>query len=198
MDIVAASAIRELLPRTQGPVILAETGAVNPGHAGPFKYYAKDKEGTLLHDALFAAFFCGSAGCGQIWHWDEHYVDRNNLWWQFGRFANAIKGVDPVKEKFRPFYTECHQVRLYGLRGEKTTLIWMRDKRCDWKSELEGGKPAEVIANGWLPIRNCTFECYDPWSDKWTSIAAPKLPPFRRSLVVKMPTTAIDGMADCN
>ena len=196
MDLIAASAVRELLPRTSGPVVVAEIGAVEPGHAGPSRLYAKDKDGTLLHDALFASFFCGAAGCGQFWHWDGYYIARNQLWWQFRRFAEAIAGVDPVAERFQPFYTESRQLRFYGLRGKKTTLIWCRDKRCDWRSELADGKAPETISSVRLPIHGCTFECYNPWTDKHTRIAAPKLPPFKRSLVIKLPTSAIDAIID--
>lgn len=59
------------------PVILAETGAVEPKHAGPSQYYPLDTVGIILHDALFAPFFSGAAGAGMIWHWDQ-YVANNN------------------------------------------------------------------------------------------------------------------------
>ena len=58
MDIICSSAIEELLSYHPGkPVILAETGAVEPHHAGPSKYYPQDTAGILLHDILFAPFF---------------------------------------------------------------------------------------------------------------------------------------------
>jgi len=70
MDELAADAVRELLSyRPDRPVTLAESGAVEPRHTGPFQLYAADKEGILLHDVLFAPFFSGAAGTGQIWHW---------------------------------------------------------------------------------------------------------------------------------
>ncbi len=62
--------------------------------SGPFKLYARDTHGMLLHDVLFAPFFAGAAGPGQIWHWNV-YVDANRLWHHFGRFAAAI-GADEV------------------------------------------------------------------------------------------------------
>jgi hypothetical protein len=63
--------------------------------------YAVDKDGSLLHDLLFAPFFAGAAGPGQAWHWD-HYIDKNDLWYHFARFNEAIKDIDPVQEKFIP------------------------------------------------------------------------------------------------
>jgi len=102
MDIIASSAVEELLSYHLGkPVILAETGAVEPNHAGPSKYYPRDTAGILLHDILFAPFFSGSAGAGMSWHW-ESYVHKNNLWYHFKRFNEVIKGIDPIQEEFVP------------------------------------------------------------------------------------------------
>jgi hypothetical protein len=102
MDVICASAIRDLQAYgLKKPIILAETGAVEPRHAGPSKYYPKDTAGILLHDILFAPFFTGAAGPGMSWHW-ESYVHKNNLWFHYGRFTEAIKGIDPVRESFTP------------------------------------------------------------------------------------------------
>jgi hypothetical protein len=69
MDVLAADAVRELLAAHPGrPVLLAESGAVEPSHSGPFKLYNQDTNGMLLHDVLFAPFFVGAAGPGHIWH----------------------------------------------------------------------------------------------------------------------------------
>ena len=83
------------------PILVSEIGAVEANHSGPSVLYEKDKEGTLLHDILFAPFFAGAAGGGQIWHWDS-YVAPNNLWFQFSRFAETVKGLDPPAEGFQP------------------------------------------------------------------------------------------------
>jgi hypothetical protein len=84
MDIICSSAVKDLLAyHFSKPVLLAETGAVEPHHAGPSKYYAKDTAGILLHDILFAPFFTGAAGTGMSWHW-ESYVHKNNLWFIMG------------------------------------------------------------------------------------------------------------------
>jgi len=195
MDIVAASAVRELLSRrTDRPAVVAEIGAVQANHAGPFPYYPFDKEGTLLHDALFAAFFAGSAGCGQFWHWDHQYVDGNDLWWHFKRFANAIEGLDPVSEGFRPFYTESRRLRMYGLRGKKTAVVWCRDKTNTWETELVQGNPPETLTAETVPFRNCQLACYLPWEDRSVTVDAPTLPPFKRSIVVRVPADAVEGV----
>ena len=188
MDVLAAESIRELLElRGDRPAILAETGAVKANHTGPSLLYEKDREGTLLHDALFAPFFAGGAGCGQFWHWDS-YVARWNLWHHYRRFAKSIEGLDPIAEDFRPFRTETARLRIYGLRGRTTTVLWCRDKSCDWRSELVEGKAAETVTGEKLPFWNRTFRCYLPWEDREVEASAPALPPFRRSIVVRFPT----------
>ena len=126
-------------------MILAESGAVEPRHSGPFKLYGADRQGTLLHDILFAPFFAGAAGPGQIWHWDA-YVDRNDLWWHFGRFAEVVKGIDPAAEAFTPSLVPHDRLRVYRLDGRHTTLLWCRDSRNDWRSELERGEAPAVLS----------------------------------------------------
>ena len=195
MDVVAASGVRELLDRRPDrPVILAETGACMAGHAGPFPYYPYDKDGVLLHDAMFAAFFAGSAGCGQFWHWDHQYIDGNGLWRHFRRFASAIEGLDPVAEGFRPFYTESRRLRMYGLRGKQTAVIWCRDKRNSWEDEFVRADQPETLADENVPFRNCALECYLPWEDRRVTVKASRLPPFRRSIVVRVPADAVEGV----
>lgn len=195
MDVVAASAVRELLERRPDrPAIVAETGAVRRDHAGPSVFYGQDTEGSLLHDELFAPFFSGSAGSGQPWHWDHQYIDGNGLWWHFRRFAAAIDGLDPVAERFRPFYTESRRLRMYGLKGRKTAVIWCRDKRNSWEDEFVRGEMPETIAGEEVPFRNCEMACYLPFEDKHVAQEAPVLPPFRRSIVLRVPADATEGV----
>jgi hypothetical protein len=191
VDVLAADATRELLGyKPNKPVILAESGAVEPRHTGPFKFYAADREGIILHDVLFAPFFSGAAGAGQIWHWDV-YVDANNLWHHFARFHEAVKGLDPARERFTPSVAESGRLRVYTLTGRKSTLLWCRDTRNDWRAELERSEPPELIRDAALDLskRSGAARLYDPWTNEWTTaqIRSSKiiLPPFRRSLVVR-------------
>ena len=189
MDIIAADAVRELLDRRPDrPTILAEVGAVKANHAGPSELYRKDTMGMLLHDEIFAPFFAGSAGSGQPWHWDHQYIDGNNLWWHFSRFAEAVKGVDPAVEHFRPFHTETHRLRIWGLRGERITLLWCRDKANTWENELVCGVSPEVISGERIPFKG-DFKCYLPWENRWENVErGSKLPDFTRSIVVRIQT----------
>lgn len=197
MDIICSSAVEEILSYNTGkPVMLAETGAVEPGHSGPSKLYPIDTAGILLHDILFAPFFSGSAGCGMCWHW-ESYVDRNNLWYHFGRFNESVRGINPVAEHFIPSRNESGNMRIYQLNGKNTILLWLRDKRNTWQSELRDGQPP--MSNDGLNIDLSSLgigdsfkliETYDPWQNKWANKVPEgkklSLPDFKRSLVVRL------------
>ena len=190
--VLAAEAVKDLLAlNIPKPVLLAEAGAVEPSHSGPFKLYSKDKYGTILHDVLFAPFFVGAAGSGHCWHWD-HYVAPNNLWFQFGRFAAVVEGLDPPTENFQPFELDDERLWLYGLKGTTKTLVWCRDKLNTWKTELEEEKEPELLTGLTvnLDARNKRVRFYDPWENRWTDGKADGekivLPSFRRSLVVEI------------
>jgi hypothetical protein len=152
--------------------------------------YEKDREGILLHDVLFAPFFAGAAGPGQIWHWDQ-YVAKNNLWHQFARFAEAVKDLDAPAEQFAASMTDHPQVRIYWLKGRRQTLIWLRDKQNNWMTELRDGVAPRTVRDVRLALDGVEARVYDPWADAWTTVRADKgfvtLPPFSRSLVVRIP-----------
>lgn len=197
MDVLAADAVRELLSQKPGrPVLLAEGGAVEPNHTGPFKLYQEDLQGTLLHDVLFAPFFTGAAGPGHIWHWD-HYVAKNNLWWHFSRFAEAVKGINPLVEAFEPVFVETEQLRVYALKGKRTLLAWCRDKQSSWRSELADKVPARQVRDTELDLEKLArlslageATIYDPWQNRWSTEkireARVRLPEFTRSVVVRV------------
>jgi hypothetical protein len=197
MDVISSSAVEEILSYgSNKPVLLAETGAVEARHSGPSKLYPADTAGILLHDILFAPFFSGAAGTGMCWHW-ESYVDRNNLWYHFGRFSEAVKGINPLEEHFTPGKTETDILRIYILKGKNTTLLWLRDKANNWQSELvDGTGPllrsgivlGEKIAAG---LDNPgAVKVYDPWKNTWSEPektgSGILLPEFRRSLVIRI------------
>ncbi|MCX7047361.1 MAG: hypothetical protein NTX50_17980 [Candidatus Sumerlaeota bacterium] len=55
----------------------------------------------LLHDVIFAPFFAGATGTGEIWFWRES-IQKPDLWRHFARFARAIEGLDPATAPIRP------------------------------------------------------------------------------------------------
>lgn len=197
MEIICSSAVEEVISFKPGkPVILAETGAVEPNHSGPSKFYPVDTAGILLHDILFAPFFSGSAGAGMSWHWDS-YVAKNNLWFHYKRFSEIVKNINPVTEKFIPTKSETNRLRVYKLDGRKTTLIWLRDKSNSWESELRDRQSPMTISGLKLDLKESGINgpigevsVYDPWQDKWADLIPEEhkitLPDFKRSLVVRI------------
>lgn len=197
MDIICSSAVDEILSYNPGkPVILAETGAVEPSHSGPSKFYPADTAGILLHDILFAPFFSGSAAAGMSWHW-ESYVDKNNLWHHYKRFSEAVKDINPISEGFVPGKTQTDILRIYMLNGKNTILLWLRDKENTWQNELAGSKSPGTISGAILDMSIAGLEnyegnisIYDPWKDKWSEATVKNmkalLPDFKRSIVVRI------------
>ncbi len=199
IDILAADAVRELKAfGIKKPIILTETGAVKPRHTGASELYEKDKAGILLHDMLFAPFFTGAAGTGHVWFWREA-IDRPNHWSQFKRFNRAVEGIDPCEEAFEPVMVEHPKLRIYALRGKKTTIAWCRDAASDWKTEFEEGKSPELLQGIALDLtglqlspefNNARVEAYDPWQDALKPVTRNGmklvLPEFKRSLVVRI------------
>lgn len=197
VDVMAADAIRELQNfKPDKPILLAESGAVEPSHTGPFKLYQKDKAGIILHDVVFAPFFVGAAGAGQNWHWDQ-YVAPNNLWFQFDRFAEAVKDIDPPAKGFEPMKIDHPRLRIYALKGKHTLLAWCRDKQNTWQIELAESQPPAVLRNVTVSLpdvgkdlNRAIVSFYDPWSNRWTQGRVERntirLPDFSRSLVIKM------------
>lgn len=195
VDVLAADAVRELLAMNPDkPILLAESGAVEPRHTGPFKLYEKDTAGIILHDVLFAPFFAGAAGAGQCWHWGE-YVDRNNLWSQFRGFADSVQGIDPAAESFQPRRIEDPRLRLYVLEGKRTTLIWGRDKQSTWQTELEQKRPPETLRGLSVSLEGVSPKArkasiYDPWKRVWSEAkiidGSIRLPEFQRSIIIRL------------
>jgi hypothetical protein len=197
VDVLTADAVGEILTcAPQRPVILAESGAVEPGHSGPFKLYQEDHAGILLHDVLFAPFFAGAAGAGQIWHWDS-YVDRNHLWHHFARFATAVKDLDPPAERFQPAQLEHPRLRVYALKGERTLLLWCRDRQNTWQAELRNHQPPQTLTGLTLDLTELlsdrsfsSLRAYDPWTDRWSAVTMNgeivALPSFSRSLILRL------------
>lgn len=175
------------------PVLVNEIGAVEPNHTGPSNLYAIDTAGVLIHDMIFTPFFCGAAGTGALWHWDT-YVNRQNLWYHYGRFQNLMKNIDPVQENFDPFVINKDGIRGYGLRGKSTTILWCRDTSNNWRTELSQHIVPQPVKDFSLELNETgkqfltSVKTYNPWNDKWTVLQAAndkvKFPEFTRSVVL--------------
>lgn len=194
IDLLISNAIQFVYrPEVRKPIVANEHGAVEANHAGPNKLYTTDSLGVFIHDMIFTPFFCGASGPGAMWHWDS-YVEKQNLWFHYQRFINAIDGIDPISEEFIPFTFNQDSVRCYGIKGKKTTMIWCRDAKSNWKTELQEGILPEIrnsFSIEFAATKRMDYtsaKVYDPWNDEWTNVqienSSIKLPPFLRSAVV--------------
>lgn len=126
-------------------------------------------------------------------HWGV-YVDKNDLWWQFARFAEAIKGIDPAGEAFMPKMLEHPRLRIYCLQGKRRSIVWCRDKQATWQAELRDRRSPKRLEDVVFDLETipsgAVVRAYDPWSDRWTQHkrkgSTVTLPPFVRSLVVRI------------
>ncbi len=136
--------------RPDRPILVAETGAVNANHTGPFLYYPADHDGLLMCDFVFAPVCCGAAGCGQMWHW-ESYVEPNNLYWVYGLLRDWIDGVAFDREAFVPEVFRGGGMTLLLLHGKHTALGYLRNDAANWETVLRDLQPV-VPANGAIPL----------------------------------------------
>ncbi len=180
--------------RPDRPVLLAETGAVDDGHSGLFRYYRSDHRGIIFHDTTYPAFFAGAAGTGHIWHWD-HYVDSKNLWGAYRPFADLVAGVKLDQEQFQPLDLSTDALWIFALLGKKHLLLWARNRADSWyrvlrdDTEPETLRPQPVDLTG-LGMRAGEVTTIWPWGED-TGRASLKagaltLPPFRHGLLVKV------------
>ena len=127
------------------PFVVAETGAVNNNHSGEFKYYSCDDRGIIFVDSVYTPFFLGSAACGNIWHWDERYVESKNLYKYFKPLANMVNGIDFQNEEFESINFSDHQAYIYVLKGKNVSFGFIRNKSDCWKNVLRDLGSVETI-----------------------------------------------------
>lgn len=151
------------------PAVLAETGAVNDNHSGPFRYYLSDDRGIIFADTVYPAFFAGSAGCGQIWHWDDRYVSAKGLFKMFKPFAELVKDIDPEVEDFRHKDYSNEKVYCSILKGKNTILGLIRNRTDCWQNVLRDNKKTEIVDNIFIEFNNYNkykFGVVKIWEDE--------------------------------
>jgi len=175
--------------------LLAETGAVNDCHSGPFRYYGADHDGLIFHDTTYAAFFAGAAGSGHIWHWDR-YVQQKNLWPGFRALADALRGVAVDREGFEPIDLSCETYWCLGLRGRTGGLLWLRNKADRWDHVLRDDHLPPRIDDARIDLSAFggtifSSDLFRPWPQDGVGPAMIDgatliLPPFRHGLVCRV------------
>jgi hypothetical protein len=189
---------RDAIQRTRRPdrpVLLAETGAVNDRHSGPFRYYRADHEGLIFHDTTYPAFFAGAAGSGHMWHWYE-YVDQKNLWGGFRALGDLIEGVAVDREQFVPSDLSGDDYWCLLLVGRTCTLGWLRNRADRWDHVLRDGKLPPTLSGvaldlAPLGITASRVEVFRPWPGDGAGAATHsggvvRFPDFRHGLVFRI------------
>ncbi len=122
----------EWLEKMDMPFLVAETGGVDDNHSGPFRYYSWDDDGLILADCVYTPFFLGSCGTGNIWHWDNRYVESKNLYWMYRPFAQLVDGIDVIEEGFVSEDASTKDAHILLLKGKHVTLGYVRNKTAIW------------------------------------------------------------------
>ncbi len=180
--------------RPDRPTLLAETGAVNDHHTGPFRYYPHDDQGIIFADTTYPAFFAGAAGSGHIWHWDR-YVDQKNLWDGYAPLAELVAGIQLDAQAFEPVDLSNSAAWALALRGRTCTLLWVRNRADSWDKVLQQQTPAPSIEAMSLPLAALTKDAGRvDLCRGWRETVGPAriidnrlhLPSFRRMLFVRL------------
>lgn len=181
--------------RPDRPVLLAETGAVNDCHSGPFRYYRADHDGLIFHDTTYPALFAGAAGSGHIWHWDS-YVDDKDLWAGFRALADVLAGLAVDREQFLARDLSTSEYWCLLLQGRTCTLGWLRNRADRWDHVLRDGQAAPQITAATLDLTPLGLAAADvkvfwPWPEEEagapsTDGGAIHFPPFRHGLVFRL------------
>ncbi len=154
------------------PVYIAETGAVNNCHSGPFKYYVNDDDGIIFADVVYTPVFCKSCGTGSIWHWDDRYVEAKNLYKLFKPIRSLTSEIKFDKEDFKPFTITDKNITVLLLEGKTVTIGYIRNNDYNWENVLRDLKTIVPINTFKLDIDNIEkLELYPIWDNDKTRVS---------------------------
>lgn len=154
---------------TKKPVFFAETGAVSNCHSGPFKYYVNDDDGIIFADTVYTPVFLKSCGTGNIWHWDERYVESKNLYHLFKPIKNLTNNVDFENEAFESLDFSNEDVSCLVLQGKNTSLGYIRNKNYNWQNVLRDLQEVYPTERFYLDIKEkSAVELFPIWENDRT------------------------------
>ena len=161
----------DFMRTNERPMLLAETGAVNNCHSAEFKYYSADDRGIIFVDTVYTPLFVGSAGCGNVWHWDRRYVESKSLYGYFEPLSALVRGVDFASENFEPIDESNDEAYILMLKGRTTTLGFVRSRSDSWMNTLRDMKEPEEIDCD-IQIYRDDIEVIPIWEGEPASITA--------------------------
>jgi hypothetical protein len=83
---------------------------------------------------------------------------------------------------------------VYALKG-RNSMLWVRDRENTWMAELRAGRAPDLLKGVRVDAARLgefkRARVYDPWrGGKWRKVGGRRgmleLPPFRRSLVIRL------------
>ena len=182
----------ERLAATGKPVLFGELGVDS---RGPAETRAADPEGIGVHDGLWAGAVSGGIGTAMSWWWDNLIdLEPERYYPMFGAVARFVRGVAFDREGFVPLAGAAvtgaaRPVVAYGLAGERTWLVWLKDDAFQWfapESAVVAGATLELagIEGAWC------VRFYDTWRGSW----GPRTPAVARGgrLALAVPDFAGD------
>ena len=160
----------QLIDKQDMPLLVAETGAVNNNHSGEFKYYSCDDRGIIFIDCVYTPVFLCSAGCGNIWHWDERYVESKNLYKYYKPLADLICGIDFAKENFKSYDLSNDDAYLFILQGKTVNLGFVRNRSDSWKNVLRDLNEPTPIEKLTTTLHCKKVVAYPIWENDTTKV----------------------------
>lgn len=151
------------------PLLLAETGAVNNCHSGEFKYYPADDRGIIFVDCVYTPIFLGSAGCGNIWHW-ESYVENKKLFKYFSPLKQLTDGIDFANESYKAIDASTTDAHVLLLKGKTNCIGFIRNKKDTWFSYLRDDTDVCPIKELKLDLGASAAELYPIWQEDTSSV----------------------------
>lgn len=157
--------------KTKKALYIAETGAVNNCHSGPFKYYVNDDNGIILADTVYTPLFCKSCGTGNIWHWNENYVEAKNLYHLFKPISELTFGINFDKENFESIDMSAGDVSLLLLKGTTVILGYIRNRKYNWENVLRDLQDVSPINEFICNIDGAhDIQCIPIWANDDTKV----------------------------
>lgn len=156
----------------------------------------QDPLGIAYHNAIWCALATGYAGTPASWWWDS-WVEDYNWYRHLLPVSELTKIFDFAQLEARFENASIHslsaKLEAFGMRGKKSALIWVHDKRSQWHSE-QTENFHEVSDAVLIPYDLCGkyfIRVFNTWSGKviQESIVkgcAPtiKLPTFSRDIAI--------------
>ena len=163
----------ERFAATGRPVLFAELG-VDSG--GPAETRAADPEGIGVHDGLWAGVVSGGLGTAMSWWWDNLIdLEPERYYPMFGAVARFVRGVAFDHEGFVPLdgavQGATRPVVAYGLEGERTGLVWLKDDAFQWHAP-----ESALVTGAVLELRGFEGTWCARFYDTWQGRFGPRMP----------------------